>query len=418
MRWLSILSVGCAAAASGNLGWTVWRYWELRRQMEDEARPDVRYVEPSLALPSPFIEIDGGVRILEHERGWAYDQALFLPDIDSDGCADVALVTQRPSMCGNDTEGELELYSGARLTLLGQYAGPVLFSLEVSPRGQILEGRMDSNLTTEMFARDDPRARPRWSREWDFGFDARLVDDFDGDGFEDLASACSWIEDDEGSSVGEVRLHSGRNGRPIWTKLGPGLEQFGWEVTSAGDWDRDGCPDLAVLAKHSIVVLSGRHRGFLAEAEVLPDGELLDLRAAGDLDGDGRVDFRCTVDYGLSERWVVFCSSTWQPLDVSGGWPVLWCANDGDLDGDGRDDLVVGRLHHDTGERRISLYSAAGLTDVRVVHVDDPPWTGWTGTGTPSVGRFRDGEPWYVLLPIWNGANWCGDGHVVVYPGV
>ena len=258
MRWLSILSM-CATAASGNLAWTLWRFWDFRRQLEDEARSDVRYVEPTGAPASPFAELDGGGRIAEHAKGWAYDQAFFLPDVDGDACADLALVARRPSSCGNDTEGAIEIFSGAGLTLLGAYSGPVHFSLDVSPAGEILESRTDCEINVEVSVRASLRAEPRWSRTLDV-FGIRFVGDFDGDGHEDVSS---WAA---GKSGAAVHLRSGRDLRPLWTAPLP--SGFDMDAGSAGDWDRDGCPDLAVLSERSTAILSGR------DGEPLTRGEL------------------------------------------------------------------------------------------------------------------------------------------------
>ena len=61
----------------------------------------------------------------------------------------------------------------------------------------------------------------------------------------------------------------------------------------------------------------------------------------------------------------------------------------------------------------MSVHSAAGLVDVRSVGEDEPPWE---VLGTPDVGRFREGEPWHVLLPMWNGEILRGRGFTLIYP--
>ena len=165
-----------------------------------------------------------------------------LPDLDGDEFADSALMGTRSSHCGNDVEGNLEIYSGADLTPVGEYAGYAAFSLEVSSQGAVLEVRHHGWKGPEVSVREDPRVSPLWKLATGQRR-ACYVDDLDGDGLEEVALSETFVQDAVGAHVGSVSLCAGADGRTIWTALGQGSPRFGSDVTSCGDQDGDGNPD-------------------------------------------------------------------------------------------------------------------------------------------------------------------------------
>lgn len=231
--------------------------------------------------------------------------------------------------------------------------------------------------------------------------------DFNGDGFADLAVAAPYdtvngraragtVAVFHGSPDGLVKvatLAQGSGGVPGEPELG---DSFG-SALAAGDFDGDGCADLAVGVSeefsgpgrrpadgHGVVhVLYGSRRG-LGRARTL---DMRDLGrrpgtdrfgaalAAGDLDGDGDDELAvgapgvagggAAAIFGLSRRGVagrgmlITKGTAWlrrEALDTDEFGAALAT---GDFDGDGRDELAIGA----PGEGD-PLYGSGGVTVV------------------------------------------------------
>lgn len=188
------------------------------------------------------------------------------------------------------------------------------------------------------------------------GADACAVPDQDGDGRPDVAVASilarEWIV-----------LCNGATGKTLRTLTPPGLPSLSepgtesWAISSAGDVDADGKPDLLVVrhgksgspgimwyakAGLHVVGLDGK---LIATVESRIDDELHTFFAgpAGDFDRDGRADLlvRQTVDTGKLQVRVV--SVTKGVLrDFSGRRPCDSIVPFTDADGDGVADFLVG----------------------------------------------------------------------------
>jgi hypothetical protein len=81
----------------------------------------------------------------------------------------------------------------------------------------------------------------------EFGETVAFIADLDGDGRVDLAVAAGSMNKPNDDVVGRVRVYSGATGlvlRDFWGPVGNG--QFGRSMTSVGDWNGDGVPDLAI----------------------------------------------------------------------------------------------------------------------------------------------------------------------------
>jgi hypothetical protein len=255
----------------------------------------------------------------KHELGSAVDGA---GDVNGDGHADVIVGEPWPGS-GSETLGRASVFSGADGSLLHLFVG--------------LEGG-DA-----------------------FGEAVAGVGDLNGDGYDDVAVSGS----DYGCATsgigctGRLVVYSGLDGSVLWEKLGqPGFLHLGTALDGCGDVNGDGVQDLVVgdggwkgtapVSVGAVLVLSGTGGGLLRIGPGVYDGlpgSMSFARTAGalgDVNGDGIADF-----WGGGEDVVrVFSGADGAPLHVIESWTDTWdgshAADVGDVDGDGRDEFVVG----------------------------------------------------------------------------
>lgn len=142
-----------------------------------------------------------------------------------------------------------------------------------------------------------------------FGTSVTGCGDLDGDGHADVAVG------DIGRSTGVlvpggVQAFSGKSGKVLFTAWGNDEENwFGWSLTSAGDVNRDGVPDLLVGELHWCAsVLSGRDGAVIHEwssrgRKAHSDAFGSSIDALGDIDGDGYPELIVSANESLIEAF-------------------------------------------------------------------------------------------------------------------
>ena len=194
---------------------------------------------------------------------------------------------------------------------------------------------------------------------------AARAGDVDGDGHADFIVG-SWSTNHPfGRPVGAAYLYSGRTNERVYSWYGPGDSSlFGLAVAGNGDVNGDGVPDIGVGATQAITdgimtgqafIYSGADGSLLRRIDGTNEFSELGASVAidGDYDGDGFDDVLIGAPYqsrplgpSVGQAWVYSgrtgaALGTWYGIAVGQefGSAVAWV---GDLDGDGRDEAAVG----------------------------------------------------------------------------
>ena len=199
-----------------------------------------------------------------------------------------------------------------------------------------------------------------------FGSSVSGAGDVNGDGTPDLIVGAIG-DDPNGSGSGSARVLSGSDGSVLHTFDGDGtFDRFGVSVSGAGDIDGDGRADLFVGASSGGAngggyarVLSGRDGSVLYNFDGEGRGGFFgrSVSGAGDVNGDGIPDLivgaiRAFTSIGNGGTVRVFSGGDGSVLHIFDGDKSFdgfgaSVSGAGDVDGDGRADLIVGAINDD-----------------------------------------------------------------------
>ncbi|MCY2960946.1 MAG: integrin alpha [Planctomycetota bacterium] len=262
------------------------------------------------------------------------------------------------------------------------------------------------------------------------GWTVSGLGDVNGDGVPDVIAG-AYRNDAHGADSGMIRLYSGLDGAVLRTvRGGDSLDFYGYSVTGVADVDLDGVPDYAVGAwqdetngvnSGAVYLYSGasgiRIRTFLGAATGERYG--YSVRNAGDVDIDGRGDLligvpggrRAEIRAGSDGSIVRTYAST--SADDAFGFTVQTA---GDLDGDGVPDAMVGAIKFDLNRGYAEIYS--GASGALLHHIEGDSQENWFGVGICGLGDLDgDGTAEFSITAFKNDTNGHESGVARVYSG-
>ncbi|HVS11991.1 MAG TPA: integrin alpha, partial [Planctomycetota bacterium] len=271
-----------------------------------------------------------------------------------------------------------------------------------------------------------------------FGSSLAAVGDVDGDGISDLAVGAHLANAPGAVGCGLVRLVSGASGATIRDRRGDaGGDHMGWSVAAAGDIDHDGVGDVLGGAiddddrgesTGSVRIWSGATGATIRTLLGAGSREVFGWSIAGgaDLDGDGTAD----VVVGAPYFTITPASGVLRAHSGATG-AVLWTAIGagtydgfgsavafvGDVDGDGRSDVLVGARQPFTGGTGYAEL-LSGASGARIHHLSAGPMDRRFGAALCAAGDVDyDGVADFAVAAPEAGVNGAQSGLVRLYSG-
>ncbi len=193
-----------------------------------------------------------------------------------------------------------------------------------------------------------------------FGWAVAGIPDVTGDGKGDILVTGVWETDPQGRLCGRAYLYNGATGQLTRAWLSPFRQEggcFGWSIASAPDLDGDGAADVIVGAP---------------------------FEDAGGRKGSGRV----YIYSGATGRYI---RTLWSPAYQNEGTFGYSVAGIGDINGDGRGDVIVGAPGESVGSSpagagRVYVFSGANGQLIRVHRSGTESVDGAFGTSVAALG--------------------------------
>ena len=259
-----------------------------------------------------------------------------------------------------------------------------------------------------------------------FGWAVSELADVDRDGRTDL------IVGEPYSAAGTTYVYSGRRGELLFRLDGVTGDQQGYAIADAGDTDGDHVSDVVSGAPGAgpghVYLYSGRTGKLLHTFSGFADGDFFGsaVASAGDVNRDGRADILVGAELSDaggtdSGRAYVFSGRTHElllTLDAGDAGDNLGSATDWtrDLDRDRVPDLIVGARSAEGGGK---AYVFSGRTGAVRFTIDAPATGGSLGwffvAGVGDVNR--DGRPDVYAADFGDGSLGPSTGRAAVYSG-
>lgn len=309
------------AAADDNFGLSVSGAGDV----DGDGRPDFIIGAP-VASPggrtyagSVYVYSGASGALLIQKDGAAFDQLGWsvggVGDVNGDGKADFAA----SAVSSSGGSGSVFVYSGSSGAVLFQKFGSAgdQFGWSVAGTGDVNGDDRTDFIVGARLA--DPGGRMNAGSAYvysgttgsllfqkdgisssdEFGKSVAGTGDVDGDGKADFIIGAPSASPGGRSGAGSAYVYSGSTGALLFQKDGTTLgDQFGWSVKGAGDVDGDGRADFVIGAPSantggSVFVYSGVSGDLLYQKDGSAAGDALgfSVASAGDVDGNGRVDF-------------------------------------------------------------------------------------------------------------------------------
>jgi hypothetical protein len=234
--------------------------------------------------------------------------------------------------------------------------------------------------------------------------------DIDGDRLADVITGAG-----AGAPGGHVRVFDGRTGSELNAFDAFPASFTGGVRVAAGDLDGDGVTDIitgtGAGATH-VKAFSGRDGSVLHS--FFPYGDSFSggvFVGSGDINGDGLDDIVTGADSGVGPHVKVFSGQTGAELQSFFAFPPTFTGGvrvaAGDVDGDGRADIIVGS---GAGAGHVKVFSGKSGAEIRSFAPYDPQFSGgvFVGGGDVNGDGFAD---------IITGAGAGTGGHVKVFDG-
>ena len=271
-----------------------------------------------------------------------------------------------------------------------------------------------------------------------FGGSVASAGDVDDDGHPDMIVGAP-LDDDFGNDSGSARVFSGKDGSIIHTFYGDtSPDHFGISVSGAGDVNLDGYADVIVGAPHdggfhgTATVFSGKdgstiwqftgptindRLGQSVSGAGFVDNDLYPDLIAGAVNDDTQGSVRGAAYVYSGQTGNIIGRFYGDSLDDAFGWSV---SEAGDVNNDGRDDLIVGARYDDnTGTSSGMARVFSGLNGSVLYSIDGDGVGSGFGDCVADAGDInKDGyDDFIVGAPSGYESVFTEPGYVRVYSG-